>query len=299
MVISLYICQIPEDISAEDLRESFRQTPGFLDIRVKTVSDKNKIAFVDYDSEENASNAKDIMQSFKFHNDDQGILIKFADNSQFSRNVQKKERKGNNFFHKNLTNKKRRRSNSSEFSDSGRGKKTDFQQNKTYASKSSADNSNDLLLKLLQQNLSNQDDNNALNQLSSLLSNINPSNKQSKYSYSKSSSLSDIGSSVLSKQEQFINYYESIKNSATRTVFVEGIPLDATEREVAHIFRPFPGFLTLRLVSKIKDGQKKLLCFADFENNFQSTICVQTLQGYRFDKNDLVGLHFSYGDKKK
>ena len=39
-------------------------------------------------------------------------------------------------------------------------------------------------------------------------------------------------------------------------------------------------------------------CFADFENVIQSTICINTLQGYRFDKNDLVGLHCSYGISK-
>jgi len=30
-----------------------------------------------------------------------------------------------------------------------------------------------------------------------------------------------------------------IPQNATSTVYVEGIPLDASEREVAHIFRPF------------------------------------------------------------
>jgi hypothetical protein len=30
----------------------------------------------------------------------------------------------------------------------------------------------------------------------------------------------------------------------------------------------------------------------------QSTICINTLQGYRFSKDDLIGLHFSYGVTK-
>lgn len=33
-----------------------------------------------------------------------------------------------------------------------------------------------------------------------------------------------------------------IPQNATTTVYVEGLPADATEREVAHIFRPYPGF---------------------------------------------------------
>ena len=31
------------------------------------------------------------------------------------------------------------------------------------------------------------------------------------------------------------------------TLYVEGVPTDATEREVYHLFRPFPGFISLRL----------------------------------------------------
>ena len=31
------------------------------------------------------------------------------------------------------------------------------------------------------------------------------------------------------------------------TLYVEGVPTDATEREVYHLFRPFPGLMSLRL----------------------------------------------------
>ena len=58
-----------------------------------------------------------------------------------------------------------------------------------------------------------------------------------------------------------------IPKNATNTVYVEGIPLDATEREVAHIFRPFLGFKTVRLIPREKKpGEKVILCFADFES---------------------------------
>ena len=30
-----------------------------------------------------------------------------------------------------------------------------------------------------------------------------------------------------------------VPSNATKTVYVEGLPADATEREVAHMFRPF------------------------------------------------------------
>jgi hypothetical protein len=58
-----------------------------------------------------------------------------------------------------------------------------------------------------------------------------------------------------------------IPPNATNTVYVEGIPLNATEREVSHIFRPFQGFKTIRLIPREKKpGQKVILCFADFES---------------------------------
>ena len=91
---------------------------------------------------------------------------------------------------------------------------------------------------------------------------------------------------ILQNSQNIIKLYHSINQKATNTVYVEGIPLDATEREVAHIFRPFPGFITLRLIKREKNGKLTSLCFVDFETILQSTICILTLQGYRFDKND-------------
>ena len=75
-----------------------------------------------------------------------------------------------------------------------------------------------------------------------------------------------------------------IPKNATNTVYVEGIPLDASEREVARnlifnlqvtyqfsldIFRPYPGFKSVRLIPREKNsGEKVIFCFADFENAF-------------------------------
>ena len=91
-----------------------------------------------------------------------------------------------------------------------------------------------------------------------------------------------------------------LPSNATSTVFVEGLPPDATEREVAHIFRPFPGFKTLRLIPREKKpGEKHLLCFADFESGIQTTVVINTLQGYRFDREDILGLQFSFANQSK
>jgi hypothetical protein len=55
------------------------------------------------------------------------------------------------------------------------------------------------------------------------------------------------------------------------------------------------GFKGLRLIPReTKDGQKVHFAFVDFENTQQTTMVINTLQGYRFHKDDLIGLQFSY-----
>ena len=69
-----------------------------------------------------------------------------------------------------------------------------------------------------------------------------------------------------------------IPKDATSCLYVEGIPNDATEREVSHIFRPFPGYLMARLIPKVSQaGRKFFFCFVDFENKIQASICQSTL----------------------
>ena len=61
------------------------------------------------------------------------------------------------------------------------------------------------------------------------------------------------------------------------------------------MFRPFPGFQCIRLIKKTTmSGRDYLLCFVDFENVLQSTIALNTLQDYRFDKHDKSALKISY-----
>jgi len=82
-----------------------------------------------------------------------------------------------------------------------------------------------------------------------------------------------------------------IPKTATNTVYVEGIPFSTSEREVARksalansldMFRPFPGFKSVRLIPRDKkNGEKVIFCFADFDNSLQTTMVINTLQvGY-------------------
>ena len=47
---------------------------------------------------------------------------------------------------------------------------------------------------------------------------------------------------------------------------------------ILDIFRPFPGFKSVRLIPREKKpGEKVIFCFADFENAFQTTLVINTL----------------------
>lgn len=138
--------------------------------------------------------------------------------------------------------------------------------------------------------------NNPYDQISNLLTSFQ--NVNSNPSYPPERPQSDLKSKFNRFNEKFQNFTH-FEKKATNIVFIEGLPSNATEREVAHILRPFPGYMSSRLIVREKNGKKTVMCFSDFENVYQATLCIHTLQGYRFDKSELVGLHFSYGVSKQ
>ena len=85
MVVSLYVCQIPESVTKEDIIGAFSAVSGYIDTRIKYMPDKSKIAFIDFENEKYANFAKEYLQGFKFTNEDKGIIIKFSENSRFSK----------------------------------------------------------------------------------------------------------------------------------------------------------------------------------------------------------------------
>ncbi|KAL0403889.1 UNVERIFIED_CONTAM: RNA-binding protein 2 [Sesamum radiatum] len=77
--------------------------------------------------------------------------------------------------------------------------------------------------------------------------------------------------------------------NACSTLYVEGLPADSTRREVAHIFRPFLGYMGLRLVSREPrqpGGQPIILCFVDFLTSGHAARAMDVLQGYQVDLDD-------------
>lgn len=72
-------------------------------------------------------------------------------------------------------------------------------------------------------------------------------------------------------------------------LFIDGLPLDCTSREAAHIFRPFIGFKEVRVVHKEpkkSGGEKTVLCFVEFTDGRHAAIAREALQGYKFDEHD-------------
>jgi hypothetical protein len=299
MVVSLYVCQIPENVTKEDIIEAFSAVSGYIDTRIKYMPDKSKIAFIDFENEKYANFAKEYLQGFKFTNEDKGIIIKFSENARYGKN-----RKNNEF---SLKKRKRSLSNEKEETNSTNKNNTNINNsNSNNVSNNLIENLiNNPLLKLIENNSKNNNQilPNQLNSPSNLLKNltllagINNNIQNSNISINNNNDKNN-NNDIFKKYEDEFYDFENLKKNATNIVYVEGIPLDATEREVAHIFRPFPGYKSLRLIQKEKNGENTILCFVDFENSLQSTICINTLQGYRFDKSDLVGLHCSYGINK-
>lgn len=83
------------------------------------------------------------------------------------------------------------------------------------------------------------------------------------------------------------------------SLFVESVPEDASEREAAHIFRPFYGYRGLRFVArKERPGR---LCFVDFDTPEQAASAMDSLQGYVFDlkqPEQRLRIQFAAGSKQ-
>ena len=361
MVVSLYICEIPKNVTKQDIENIFCEFDGSKETRMKGNDiDKRKIAFVDYESDSNARFALETLNGFKFSVHDKGIFIKFSDNNKNGDNQEgkpknkylNKKRNGSNSPESDREKFRKKRYDDDTFNHTS--KKDDFDRransytSNNYNGKSTNKNFSQMATQLPVPNSSNFNNNinntnennnnpsnhNVLNDFVNILQNAqalnlfgnlanipignnnNPTNDQpaignfsnilgnlastiTNNSTNANVNNSTNGINMLIKYDNELKKLMNFPKNATDIVYVEGFPYETSEREICHIFRPFTGFQSVRLITREKNGEKTLICFADFENVYQSTICIYTLQGYRFDKNDLVGLHFSYGVNKQ
>ncbi|KAJ7543895.1 hypothetical protein O6H91_09G057500 [Diphasiastrum complanatum] len=81
---------------------------------------------------------------------------------------------------------------------------------------------------------------------------------------------------------------DTLPPDASSTLYVDGLPLDCTRREAAHIFRPFIGFKDLRVLHREgkRSGDKVVLCFVEFADARCAATALQALQDYKFDESD-------------
>jgi RNA recognition motif-containing protein len=293
MVVSIYVCEIPKNINKKDIENLFSDYDGYIETRMKGTNDNRKIAFVDYESEKDALFVIDTLQSFRFAPEDKGLILKISDNSKaqltnkddsFLRHKKPRTNSYDRSEHHNKYEKKEENKQPTTVVPDLLSLLVAMNQNKPqqpsgYMEQPSQDNNVGDIFQNLQ----------ALQLLQTIAG--------ASASASTPKAKVDLSSELQRFDSNFKNMMD-FRKQATNIVYVEGLPNDVSEREVAHLFRPFPGFKSVRLITKDKKGEKSILCFADFEDIIQSTICINTLQGYRFDKNDLVGLHFSYGISK-
>jgi len=64
---------------------------------------------------------------------------------------------------------------------------------------------------------------------------------------------------------------------------VEGLPNDCSEREIAHIFRPFPGYRCVKLKQSLKNPESssnstQLTYLVEFETTQQAAVVINTIQ---------------------
>ncbi len=78
----------------------------------------------------------------------------------------------------------------------------------------------------------------------------------------------------------------------SNTLYVKGIPIDASEREISRkflfclnstfvdIFRACEGYVATRLVEREGQGKKFKLCFVEFVNSSYANLALQMKQGF-------------------
>mmetsp|Transcript_35813 Transcript_35813/g.55958 ORF Transcript_35813/g.55958 Transcript_35813/m.55958 type:complete len:232 (-) Transcript_35813:222-917(-) len=96
--------------------------------------------------------------------------------------------------------------------------------------------------------------------------------------------------------------YGGPPQAESNTLYVEGVPRDATQREMTHIFRPFHGYLAVRLIKnsrpKRSDDRDYFHCFVEFMSPQAAYAAMENLQSYQMDYDDPTGLKIEYSIRK-
>jgi len=77
------------------------------------------------------------------------------------------------------------------------------------------------------------------------------------------------------------------RNLPNKTLFIQNLPEDCTDGQLIAIFQPYPGFREVRLVPG-----KKGWSFVEFQNEQQSGVALDELQGYMVDSQHGMQISF-------
>lgn len=233
---TLFISEVPADISEEEFARIFETSAGVQGTRLKLDRNNRLVGFVDFDTEENAVAVKTRVTEGKFN-----AVSNAGMNVHYARQATRNRSENSSLGGRSRNNNNSQRSQGYDNYNSNRGGDRSGRGGNVY--------------------------------------NYSP------FPYSGHPYSGSGGSG------------QPLPQDASSTLYVEGVAHDAIEREVAHIFRPFPGFQLVRMLhreSRKYPDSTYLLCFIEFDNKHQATAAMQMLQGYKFDRADSRGLRISY-----
>jgi len=293
MVATLFVGRLPWNFKEDDLIALFGSFSGFQSARLRTNKWNNLVAFVDFNNFENAERAKENLQGYKLDKDQKGLFIQYSHSSPTTIPL------------KSLGNGIIQCNGISEVNHSDLFKS--FMEPIEFSSTKTRETTNPMnpSRSTISSSHYSRNDN------TSLKSFIAPTTISPAASF-PNSTLNHVGASQsmfpdlppflsVTHSNMLSPQYENHSDQKA-TLFVEGIPIDATEREISHIFRQWPGYKSVRIISthsKLSPSRTHFLCFVEFDSKPHATIAMQYLQGYKVDIADLKGLSISFAKSER
>lgn len=83
-MVSLYVCDFPQNLEKEELSAIFENFDGYIETRTARDRSGQKIAFVDYTDREKAQFALQSCLGFRFQGSSKGITLRLSENSKLN-----------------------------------------------------------------------------------------------------------------------------------------------------------------------------------------------------------------------
>jgi RNA recognition motif-containing protein len=266
---TLFVAEVPLEVTEAEFRSTFGVCEGYRSARLRSDRNDNTVGFVEFNDRESAAAARERLEGFKFSSNDSGITIHFAHNSRSKDKHQHYQQDSPRSLRQGVGSPSRYVNGYHRMDGYSNGR-ADVGSRKGVRPGLS-------FMPMGMQPV-----------LSTSAAALNGTDMSGIPFYP------GLGSPNLS-YPSYQAYH--LPADAAPTLYVEGLPLDATEREVSHIFRQMPGYLDLRIMlkeSKQHPARVFNFCFVEFDNKYHATAALHHLQGYKMEKNDVKGLSISY-----